>query len=123
MKNKFLYAIFHWSVHLLFILVPLYILNFNFSIISIALLTGILTDLDHLAIVPIKKWRMHLDADVPRKIPLHNFVVFSVTFFLSFSIIFNKIIGAFFIGIFLHLLWDLLEGFFIFHKGLKHWRI
>lgn len=123
MKNPFLYAIFHWTMHFIFIAIPLFILNYDFSIIFIALLAGILIDLDHLLMAPIKKWRMHLDADVARKVPLHNYIVFSISFLLSFTIILNKLIGAIFLGIFLHLLWDLVEDILIFRMKLEHWKI
>jgi hypothetical protein len=123
MKHVFLYSAFHWSMHLLFIALPLYIFHFDFVTISVALVFGILIDLDHLLLAPLSKWRMHMDANVARKVPLHNFFVLAMTFILSFTIIFNKLIGAVFAGIFLHLLWDLIEGIFIFKKGISHWKI
>jgi len=110
-------------MHLLFLLSVPYVLNFNLSLILVTLLAGILIDLDHLKAAPLKKWRIHLDFDIPRKLPFHNYVVFSISFILSFLFILNKAIGAFFIGIFLHLLWDLVEKKVIFRMNLKHWKI
>jgi hypothetical protein len=110
-------------MHILFILLPLYILRIDLSIIFVAVVAGVFVDLDHLLIAPIKKWRMHLDFDIPRKVPLHNFAMLLISFLLSFLIIFNEIIGAVFAGIFLHLLWDLTEDIIVFRFSLQHWKI
>jgi len=122
MKGKFLHAIFHWCMHFLFILVPLYILNSDFSVIFIALLAGIFIDLDHLLIAPIKKWRIHLDFDISRTVPLHNYLFFTISFLLSFLFVLNNFIGAIFLGFFLHLLWDLVQDAIFFRHKLHRWR-
>jgi hypothetical protein len=110
-------------MHLLFLLAVPYALNFDLPLVLVTLFAGILIDLDHLAIAPLKKWRVHLNFDIPKKLPLHNYFIFLISFTLSFLFILNKAVGAFFMGIFMHLLWDLLEKKLIFKMSLKHWKI
>jgi len=121
------YAIFHWSFHLLFVIIIYFLFRLDlFNLFLIILATG-LVDADH--VFRIKKYGLikwvkdSMEFHLPRKYPLHNFLVLFICLLASLLIFYNFSLGICLLSATLHLLWDFFEDITIFKMGVKHWRI
>jgi len=124
------YAFFHWSVHLLLVILIYLIFNLNWLNFLLVLLVAGLIDSDHIFMIRksggIINWAKNsMKFHMPRKYPLHNFLTI-IIFLIGSFFVFNQeffAIGICSLSVALHLLWDFIEDAFILKMGIKHWKV
>jgi len=127
---KYRYSIIHGLIHLGIFFFTCSALGLNAFNFLVAFLGTIIIDIDHLSLVlraGIKKYfrlRGTIELGKPRKYALHNIPILfsSIALSLIFLIFQSLSLFAFFLFIFLHLLFDFLEDAVIFRMGIKHWK-
>jgi hypothetical protein len=116
-------------VHLLVPAGLYFVFNLNLLELVLVLIATLIIDLDHMPFVIRRGFGYWFKTSwvrpSSRKYPLHNFLSLAVFFILSLLILEPKffILGACFLSIALHLLWDFLEDVFIFRLGIEHWKL
>lgn len=141
-SNNKIYVIFHWFVHaasaaVLVLIFDFHLVNyfikFNFfglpvelnifDYVIVAVVTNLI-DADHLGVYR----RFGLDgvfkfAQKRIAYPMHNFFVFSIFSLLSafFALLAFREVSILFLGVVIHMMWDILEDVFVFRTSFSKW--